>query len=445
MRGKSSERMRTLGSIWPYFFFWIAIAVVVPKNLFHPSKYPSSPYDTRKTNRPLAAQLEEHDSISIYEPWMKKPVEFWIDVFSKYSSHQVIIHDSKYVQVVYEVLDLKGHSSRQRRKKIKAAKEKWEITLRSLIGIQKNAPHLNLLNADQRRVFELFSEIDQPNKYLEASRPRRVRAQSGHRDRFKRAIESSWVFLPMMERVFEEEGVPKKLTRLPFVESSFHTSAQSYVGAVGIWQFMKSTGKNFLHIGSAVDERYDPERATRAAARLLKRNYDSLQSWPLAIIAYNHGRKGMMRAVAQVGSRDLESIVKGYRSRTFGFAGKNYFFELLAAIEIEKYSEFYFGIEPQYQPWPETVEVGLAHSIRAPILWKYMKLNPRQFKKLNPAVKKAALRGKKRIPAGFTVRVPPEWGKAYGGPREAFWKKYQKIPKGHKFRAPRAQRYAKDP
>ena len=99
---------------------------------------------------------------------------------------------------------------------------------------------------------------------------------------------------------------------------------------------MRSTGRLFLKINDTVDERNDPVRATEAAAKLLKGNYESLRTWPLAVTAYNHGRKGMMRAVSRVGSDDLDDVVDDYHSRTFGFASSNFFTELLASIEVEK-------------------------------------------------------------------------------------------------------------
>ena len=103
-----------------------------------------------------------------------------------------------------------------------------------------------------------------------------------HREKFEQAIKRSGRYLPLMESIFAREyNLPVELTRLPFVESSFNIRARSKVGASGIWQFMRSTGKLFLKINDGVDERNDPIRATEAAAKLLKMNFGSLKSWPL--------------------------------------------------------------------------------------------------------------------------------------------------------------------
>ena len=90
-------------------------------------------------------------------------------------------------------------------------------------------------------------------------------------------------------------GLPTELAALPHVESSFNTYAYSKVGAAGMWQFMRGTGRRFLRIDAAVDERLDPYRSTEAAASFLEQNYIVLGSWPLALTAYNHGAGGMKR------------------------------------------------------------------------------------------------------------------------------------------------------
>src|SRR5205814_10174091 len=99
---------------------------------------------------------------------------------------------------------------------------------------------------------------------------------------------------------------------LVMVKSSFDVKAQLCVGAVGIWQFMTDTGKKFLRISDALDERRDPLASTRAAARLLKENYKLLGSWPLAITAYNHGTEGIFGAISAVGSLNLVYMLQRY-------------------------------------------------------------------------------------------------------------------------------------
>jgi membrane-bound lytic murein transglycosylase D len=110
---------------------------------------------------------------------------------------------------------------------------------------------------------------------LNAAHRKRLRFQLGQKDRFLDGLYQSGRFLSFMEDIFKKEGMPLELTRLPFVESSFNIRARSKVGASGIWQFMRSTARLFIKLSPAIDERNDPLRATEAAARLLRYNFES--------------------------------------------------------------------------------------------------------------------------------------------------------------------------
>src|SRR5438093_5744998 len=99
----------------------------------------------------------------------------------------------------------------------------------------------------------------------------------------------------------------------------------------------------YMSVGRKVDERLDPTKATRAAARLLRDNYNALGSWPLAITAYNHGRGGMLRAQSEVGSSDITKVIAQYRGPLFGYASMNFYSEFLAAVEVYNNHEQYFG------------------------------------------------------------------------------------------------------
>lgn len=108
----------------------------------------------------------------------------------------------------------------------------------------------------------------------------------------------SKIFFPVFERILEEEGVPQELKYLSVIESALKPEARSWAGAVGLWQFMYGTGKMMnLKINSYVDERHDPEKSCRAAARYLKSLYDMYGDWLLAIGSYNCGPGNMNRAI----------------------------------------------------------------------------------------------------------------------------------------------------
>ena len=97
------------------------------------------------------------------------------------------------------------------------------------------------------------------------------------------------------------------------------------------------------------DERFDPLRSTEAAAGYLKRARTTLGSWPLAVMSYNHGVAGMMRARAAVGSDSPDDIVRGYESASFGFASQNFYAEFLAAAHVARHARYYF---PELKPTP---------------------------------------------------------------------------------------------
>ena len=120
----------------------------------------------------------------------------------------------------------------------------------------------------------------------------------------------------------------------------------------------------FSTIDYIVDERMDPFAATRAAARLLQHNNEIIHSWPLALTAYNHGLASMRRAVNTIGTRDIEVIVRNYKGRYFGFASRNFYVAFLAALEVDRNPEKYFGTLHKNQPYDYSM-FKLEHYISA--------------------------------------------------------------------------------
>ncbi len=332
---------------------------------------------------------------------LKKHVDFWIDIYSKYHTSQSVIHDARYVDHIYEVIDSPGSA--------KEAKKKWRAVLMSLHEKQVRAGKPDLdpatLTANERKVYALFDDIREPSKFLNAAHRKRLRSQIGQREAHLDGLKASGRYLPLMEEVFKANGLPIELTRLPFVESSFNLKARSKVGASGIWQFMPNTGRLFLNVNAAIDERNDPVRATEAAARLLKLNYDSLGTWPLAVTAYNNGRKNMMRLVRRLGSQDFEDLLTIYHGRAFGFASSNFYSCLLATIEIHKNYRKYFG-EIEFQKPDDFFEAPLPDSVVLPELIRLMSYDTDRLKVLNPGIESDVFRGKLMLPAAYKLRLP---------------------------------------
>lgn len=118
-------------------------------------------------------------------------------------------------------------------------------------------------------------------------------------------------YRPMIERILEEEGVPRELYYLAMAESGYRPKAHSRVRATGMWQFMSSRGKQYgLRQDRYVDLRYDAETATRAAAKHLKDLHIEFGDWYLAMAAYNSGPNRVKSAIRRTGSRDYWTLIR---------------------------------------------------------------------------------------------------------------------------------------
>lgn len=209
-------------------------------------------------------------------------------------------------------------------------------------------------------------------------------------------------YLPMVRQVFNEEGVPEDLAYLAVIESGYKNDARSYAKAVGMWQFMRSTGRIFGLKGSAwVEERRDPVKATRAAARYLRRLHELSGDWYLALIGYNAGPLTTERAILNVGSRNFWDL---YRSRWLRNQTKNYIPEMCAAVLVGRSPEKYGLVVPQLPPYVyESVQVDKATSLS--VVARLSGTDVSTLKDLNPEL----LRGS-TPPGSYALRVPP--GKA---------------------------------
>lgn len=124
-------------------------------------------------------------------------------------------------------------------------------------------------------------------------------------------LERSEKYFPMMRKIFKDEGVPTELIHLSMIESGLNPTARSWAAAVGMWQFIGATGSVYgLERNWWVDERRDPEKATRAAARHLKDLYNIWGDWHLAMANYNISPRGLKRAIRRAGG--TENYWKAY-------------------------------------------------------------------------------------------------------------------------------------
>jgi membrane-bound lytic murein transglycosylase D len=330
-------------------------------------------------------------------------LQYWMNIYTQYSTADLIIHDAKQIDRVYEVVrGVKGGS-----KNAQILKEKWR---KVLLSVHAKQGRLELLNHEEKKVFHLFRSIKEPYKFLRAAHRKRLHVQRGQKENFLDGFRQSGLYLSHMERVFCEENVPQEIARLPFVESSFNLKARSKVGASGIWQFMGSTAALYLPMGPGLDERNDPLLATRAAAQLLKSNYRSLGAWPLAVTAYNHGRKSLMRAVRKEGTSDYPRLLAEHRGRSFGFSSRNFFIQLLAVEKIERNPQHYFKkfkreAPLQFQELKAVGHEGINEGYLDVVLSK-RNLDLAVIRSLNPGLDEGVLTSLQPIPAGYSLRIP---------------------------------------
>jgi membrane-bound lytic murein transglycosylase D len=337
-------------------------------------------------------------------------IRFWKAIFTEHSTHQVVLHDALYLDKVYKVLDFRREAAGMDSVELERLKREvtdleMERVRRTLLRLHELGPNPQGLDSEEAAVYALWADDRSPDRFLEAAGPKRLRSQRGLRERFAEGLRESRRWFPEMEATFRAADLPVELTRLPLIESCFNVQAYSKVGAAGIWQFIPATGRRFLRVDNLVDERRDVLASTRAAARYLRELHDDLGSWPLAITSYNHGPVGISRAVDEVGSRDIATIIRRYDGNAFGFASRNFYPEFLAALDVEGDHKTYFGDMP-FPPPIDLHEHQLTRSVGIQAAARMARCDRDELADLNPALSDMVVSGRRNIPAGYRLRLP---------------------------------------
>ena len=211
--------------------------------------------------------------------------------------------------------------------------------------------------------------------------------------------ERAEVYKPMMLDIFREEGLPEELVYLAFIESGLNPTARSWASAVGMWQFISATARIYgIEINWWVDERRDPEKATRAAARHLKDLYNVWGDWHLAMANYNISPRGLNRAITRAGGvKDYWAAYPYLPRETRGYVPG------FIATTMINLSPEDFGFQTNYEQEPysyETVEVDGLISLE--LLAEAMGLTTEVLKEYNPELLRWA------TPPGskYSLKVP---------------------------------------
>lgn len=311
---------------------------------------------------------------------LQTEVEFWIDIYTKYTTHQGVFHISGDVEKIIGEIDLTDVYLNQKYGPIRREKEAEVLIRRKRQQI-----------ANQYKIKNIKT----------------IRLQMGLKDRMKTAIFESGRYLPMMEEIFKKQNLPIELTRLVFVESSFNIHAQSRVGASGLWQIMPILGKKFKYIDNRQDMRNHPRSATILAAKILKQNYQILKSWPLAVTSYNFGVGSMLKVQKKLKTNDDQQIFNSANlKKHIGFASRNFYATFLAALYVESHANIYFG-EPMMIAKPLKLDQFQleAKADFDQIIKKY-NIDATSFKKMNVHILSKHLKSGKMIPKGTLINIP---------------------------------------
>ena len=342
------------------------------------------------------------------------PYKFWLDIYTKYTTDQGVLHDAEHMEIVYDVLDFTSITRRGdiniyqkehlKLSMVKSAKKRVEVMLKKFSRLKDPG----LLGPEELKFWKQFETLEGKTKFILATKKNRLRFQLGQKDRIVQGIYFSGRYIEDFEKTFREMNIPIEMTRLVYVESSFNVLARSKVGASGLWQLMPGTARPYMMINEAIDKRNHPQEAAKVAAKLLKFNYKLLQSWPLAVTGWNHGPNGILRLTKKYKTREIGDLVANVNSKkSFGFASQNFYASFLAVLEAEKNAPKYFGALNWSQPL-DTFDFKLPKDVAYKEIKSWFDDDDLKTQIFNPHINKPARLNRVKIPKGAIISIPKD-------------------------------------
>jgi membrane-bound lytic murein transglycosylase D len=331
---------------------------------------------------------------------------FWRRVYSLWTKNHYVLHIAEWPEVVLEAYETKtttdGKTGKDAssREIIEKRRQAYALLLEEMQRRRDNSKDFTPAMTRIARAMEHISDL---HKYQTAAAS--LRLQRGQREFVEQGLEVAPRYLPWIEKEFVALGVPFELAKLAFIESSFNLKALSRVGASGVYQIMPETGKQYLRIERGIDERNDPIKAGRAAARILKFYYSTLGSWPLAITAYNHGVGGIRKAVEAVGSSSLEDLIARYDGPSFGFASKNFYTEFLGITATINNKNAYFPrLKPMNPLRFRTIKLRIGMPISE--MKRAYSVTSTEILRLNPDLAPSFIKLNGILPKNYVLKIP---------------------------------------
>lgn len=203
---------------------------------------------------------------------------------------------------------------------------------------------------------------------------------------FAKWLERSTGYIEMMRPILQEEGVPEDLIYIALIESGFDPEAYSWAGASGVWQFMRPTAQRYgLKVNWWIDERRDPVKSTRAAARYFKDLYETFRSWYLAQAGYNAGEGRIQRGLRQVERKDFWTLAK---TRYVPLETRNFVPKFVAASILAKNPEAYGFTGLNYAPPLRFEEVPARRSTDLRWIARAAGVSLEEIRRLNPELRR---------------------------------------------------------
>lgn len=344
-------------------------------------------------------------------PALRRRVDFWVEVFSRWDKNTAILHDYDAPWRVYQTIDgVNGCSE----KSVKRERKRLQANLNALADrLKKDQPPEGKI---QRHLAEQFDRLNSRIVYKAA---KNIRCQLGVQDQFIGALARFERYKGLVSEIIADNNMPADLLYLPFVESSYRANAYSKVGAAGMWQIMPNTARSLgMELNAVLDERLDPEAATQGAMRYFKNAQKTLiplakearpgisqaEINPFIVTSYNYGVNGMRRAMKQLGP-DFPKVLDEYKSAAFQVAVKNFYASFLAAGYLARNADTYFAnVESDSVLRYQTFVLPVPTSIER-IKYQFG-LYEGDLKPLNPALTRFAWNNWRLIPAGYRLHLP---------------------------------------